>query len=202
MWSSQEMGQHYTDLPAKRAYILQTITDEEERFHRTLHNGLRIVDDLMARMRVEGRTEIDGQEAFFLWDTFGFPIDLTRDVAQDNGFTVDEAGFRMALAEQKEKSRATAVEKVGPDLAIYAEVLQQLKDSGVVDTRRRPLSHLRKPGRNRNQRGRADRRRAGGDERQRGRPGRDRAARNRLLCGNGRPGQRYGRNLLLARKPG
>ncbi len=130
----EEMGQHYTDLPAKRAYILQTITDEEERFHRTLHNGLRIIDDLMARVLVEGRTEIDGQEAFFLWDTFGFPIDLTRDVAQDNGLTVDEAGFRVALAEQKEKSRATAVEKVGPDLAIYAEVLQQLKEAGVVDT--------------------------------------------------------------------
>ena len=94
-----EMGGHYTDLPAKRDYILQTITDEEERFHRTLSNGLRILDELMERMAAEGRTVISGQEAFHLWDTYGFPIDLTRDVAQDNGLTVDEATFRTTLAE-------------------------------------------------------------------------------------------------------
>jgi alanyl-tRNA synthetase len=129
----QEMGGHYTDLPAKRDYILQNITDEEERFQRALINGLRIMDDLMERMAREGRTEISGNEAFHLWDTYGFPIDLTRDVAQDNGLAVDEAGFRAALAEQKEKSRATAVEKIGPDVAIYAEVLQKLKAAGVVE---------------------------------------------------------------------
>ncbi len=128
-----EMGGHYTDLPAKRDYILQTITDEEERFHRTLNNGLGILDDLMARMRAEGRSEISGEEAFHLWDTFGFPIDLTRDVAQDNGLTVDEGGFRTTLAEAKERSRATAVEKVGQDVQVYADVLQELKDAGVVE---------------------------------------------------------------------
>jgi alanyl-tRNA synthetase len=128
-----EMGQHYTDLPAKRAYILQTITDEEERFHRTLNNGLRILDDLMEQMRQEQRTVISGPEAFHLWDTLGFPIDLTRDVAQDNGLTVDEIGFRTALEEAKEKSRATAVERVGQDVAVYGQVLQQLKEQGIVD---------------------------------------------------------------------
>ena len=128
-----EMGGHYTDLPAKRDYILQTITDEEERFHRTLNNGLRILDELMERMAAEGRTVISGQEAFSLWDTYGFPIDLTRDVAQDNGLTVDEAGFRTTLAEAKDRSRATAVEKVGQDVSVYAEVLQQLKDKGIVE---------------------------------------------------------------------
>ena len=128
-----EMGGHYTDLPAKRDYILQTITDEEERFHRTLNNGLGILDDLMARMQTEGRSEISGQEAFHLWDTFGFPVDLTRDVAKDNGLSVDETGFRTTLAEAKERSRATAVEKVGQDVAVYAEVLQQLKSAGVVE---------------------------------------------------------------------
>ncbi|MBW7884048.1 MAG: alanine--tRNA ligase [Caldilineaceae bacterium] len=126
------MGGHYTDLPAKRDYIVQTITDEEERFHRTLSNGLRILDEMMDEMRSVGRTQITGQEAFFLWDTFGFPIDLTRDVAQDNGFSVDEAGFERALAEQKEKSRATAVEKVGPDVSAYAEVLRKLQADGLI----------------------------------------------------------------------
>ena len=129
----EEMGEHYTDLPAKRDYILLTITDEEERFHRTLTNGLRILDEVMERMRAEGRTVVAGQEAFHLWDTYGFPIDLTRDVVQDNGFAVDESGFRAALADQKERSRATAVEKVGPDVAIYAETLRTLQERGVVD---------------------------------------------------------------------
>lgn len=129
----QEMGGHYTDLIAKREYIMQTITEEEERFHRTLVNGLRILDDLMSEMRDEGRTRISGQEAFFLWDTFGFPLDLTRDVAQDNGFTIDESGFRAALAAQKEKSRATAVEKQGEDVSTYAEVFRRLQEQGVID---------------------------------------------------------------------
>ncbi|MFO7635051.1 MAG: alanine--tRNA ligase [Caldilinea sp.] len=129
----QEMGGHYTDLLAKRDYIMQTITKEEERFHRTLVNGLRILDDLITQMRAEGRTQITGQEAFFLWDTFGFPVDLTRDVAQDNGLTIDEDGFRTALAEQKEKSRATAVEKIGQDVLTYAEAFRKLQDQGVID---------------------------------------------------------------------
>jgi alanyl-tRNA synthetase len=128
-----EMGGHYTDLPAKQEYILQVITNEEERFHRTLTNGLRILDDLMESMRAAGQTVISGQDAFHLWDTFGFPVDLTRDVAQDNGFTIDEASFRQLLAEQKEKSRATAVEKVGPDVAVYSTEFQRLKDEGVID---------------------------------------------------------------------
>lgn len=129
----QEMGGHYTDLIPKRDYIMQTITDEEERFHRTLNNGLRILDEIMERMRAEERTQISGQEAFFLWDTFGFPIDLTRDVAKDNGFTVDEEGFRKALAEQKEKSRATAIEKVAPDVKPYVEHFRKLQEQGVID---------------------------------------------------------------------
>jgi alanyl-tRNA synthetase len=129
----QEMGSHYSDLLAKRDYIMQTITEEEERFHRTLVNGLRILDDLMEEMRSEGRTQISGQEAFFLWDTFGFPLDLTRDIAQDNGLTIDEAGFRTALTAQKEKSRTTAVEKLGQDVSTYADHFRKLQEQGVID---------------------------------------------------------------------
>ncbi len=128
-----EMGLHYTDLIAKRAYILQTITEEEERFHRTLVNGLRILDNLMAKMREEGRTEITGKDAFFLWDTYGFPVDLTRDVAQDNGFTIDEIGFRAALAEQKQRSQETAVEVAAAEVAVYAEHLGKLRDAGIIE---------------------------------------------------------------------
>ena len=127
-----EMGSHYTDLPGKRDYILQSITEEEERFHRTLRTGLRIMDELMADLRGKGETTIPGVEAFHLWDTYGFPVDLTRDIAQDNGLTIDEAAFAAALAEQKERSRAGAVEKIGRDVSHYAALLRRLQAEGLV----------------------------------------------------------------------
>jgi alanyl-tRNA synthetase len=126
------MGSHYTDLRTKRDYILQNITEEEERFQRTLTTGLGLLDELMARLRNQGSTVIPGIDAFHLWDTYGFPIDLTRDVAQERGFTIDEAAFRTALNEQKERSRANMVEKTGLDLSSYATVLGNLQAQGVV----------------------------------------------------------------------
>ncbi len=79
----EQMGGHYTDLVAKQAFIAQTITEEEERFHRTLTTGLSLLDDLMDELKSEGKSEIPGESAFHLWDTFGFPVDLTRDVAAE-----------------------------------------------------------------------------------------------------------------------
>jgi alanyl-tRNA synthetase len=128
----EEMGGHYTDLPKKRDFILQTITAEEERFHRTLSTGLAMLDDLMARLKSSGSTVIPGNEAFHLWDTYGFPIDLTNDVAMESGFTVDESGFRVALAEAKQRSRASAQDKGMQDVSVYAEVLRDLQSEGVV----------------------------------------------------------------------
>ena len=128
----EQMGSHYTDLPKKRDFILQTVTAEEERFQRTLSTGLAILDELMERLKAEGSTVISGEEAFHLWDTYGFPIDLTRDIASDAGFTVDEAGFRLALAEQKEKSRASAQDKSVQDVEVYADVLRNLQSQGIV----------------------------------------------------------------------
>ena len=87
----------------------------------------------MARMREEGRTDITGKDAFFLWDTYGFPVDLTRDVAQDNGLTIDEAGFRTALAEQKQRSQDTAVEVAAAEVAVYAEHFSKLRDAGIIE---------------------------------------------------------------------
>jgi alanyl-tRNA synthetase len=128
----EQMGGHYTDLPKKRNFILQTITDEEERFHRTLSTGLALLDDLMTRLKNAGSSVIPGDEAFHLWDTYGFPIDLTRDVAAEAGFTVDESGFRVALAEQKQKSRANALDKTVQDVSLYAELLRNLQSQGIV----------------------------------------------------------------------
>ena len=127
-----EMGDHYTDLPKRRDFILQTITDEEERFHRTLSLGLGLLDDLMDRLRQEQSSTIPGAQAFFLWDTYGFPLDLTRDIAAEAGFDVDETGFRTALAEQKEKSRAGAQEKIAQDVSVYGRLLANLQAQGIV----------------------------------------------------------------------
>ncbi|MEZ4862969.1 MAG: alanine--tRNA ligase [Caldilineaceae bacterium] len=128
----EQMGGHYTDLLGKRDFILQTITDEEERFQRTLNTGLMLLDELMAELREQGKTVIPGEDAFRLWDTYGFPIDLTRDVVGDHGFTIDEAGFRQALAEAKERSRETAQEKTGVDVAVYGDLLARLKQAQIV----------------------------------------------------------------------
>lgn len=128
----EEMGEHYTDLPKKRDFILETITAEEERFHRTLSTGLAMLDDLMARLKADGSAVIPGDEAFHLWDTYGFPIDLTNDVALEAGFTVDESGFRVALAEAKQKSRANAQNKSVQDVSLYADVLHELQGKGII----------------------------------------------------------------------
>ena len=125
-------GHHYTDLPAKRDFILSTITAEEERFQRTLNTGLARLDDLMGELRAKGIDTIPGPDAFFLWDTYGFPLDLTRDVAEENGFTIDEAGFQQALQEQKEKSRAASSMTAGEDVSVYSELLRNLQEAGIV----------------------------------------------------------------------
>jgi len=125
-----EMGGHYTDLLAKRDFILEAITQEEERFQHTLNIGLKLLDGLMAELKAKGETEIPGERAFFLWDTYGFPIDITRDVAEENGFTVDEAGYKAAMAAQKERSRATAQAKLAEDITVYGQLLDQLKAEG------------------------------------------------------------------------
>ena len=128
-----EYGDHYTDLPAKRDFILQTVTAEEERFQRTLNTGLALLDEIIQRLRDAGETVIPGDEAFRLWGTYGFPVDITRDVAQEQGFSVDEAGFQAALAEDRAKSKASAIAHLPADLSVYGQLLQALQDKGNLD---------------------------------------------------------------------
>lgn len=128
-----EYGEHYTDLPAKQNFILQTVTAEEERFQRTLNTGLAILDEIIERLQAAGETVIPGDEAFRLWGTYGFPVDITRDVAQEQGFSVDEAGFRAALAEDRAKSKASAIAHLPADLSVYGQLFQELQDKGRLD---------------------------------------------------------------------
>lgn len=128
-----EYGEHYTDLPAKQNFILQTVTAEEERFQRTLNTGLAILDEIIERLQAAGETVIPGEEAFRLWGTYGFPVDITRDVAQEQGFSVDEAGFRAALAEDRARSKASAIAHLPADLSVYGHLFQQLQDKASLD---------------------------------------------------------------------
>ena len=128
-----EMGSHYTDLPAKQDFILTTITAEEERFQRTLSTGLNLLDSLIEKLRTQGTTVIPGADAFFLWDTYGFPLDLTRDVAEESGFTIDEEGYQSALERQKAVSRATVVDHSAPEVEVYATLLEEMKREKLVD---------------------------------------------------------------------
>jgi alanyl-tRNA synthetase len=100
------MGHHYQELVERQDFICEVITREEERFLATLNIGLARLDELMARLNTDGETVIPGDEAFRLYDSFGFPFELTRDAAHEKGFGVDEGGFRQAMAEQKERSRS------------------------------------------------------------------------------------------------
>jgi alanyl-tRNA synthetase len=100
------MGGHYGELRQRADLIRDAITQEEERFLATLSTGLARIDALADRLQAEGARVIPGEEAFRLYDTYGFPLELTRDAAADLGLEVDEEGFRAAMAAQRERARA------------------------------------------------------------------------------------------------
>lgn len=100
------MGVYYGEVVEKREFIEKVIRTEEERFHETLSDGLAILADLCEKASKEGKSEIGGSDAFKLYDTYGFPFDLTEDYASEKGMTVDRAGFDRSMEEQRERARA------------------------------------------------------------------------------------------------
>ncbi|WP_372635899.1 alanine--tRNA ligase [Cohnella sp.] len=104
------MGVYYPEVLEKREFIEKVIRTEEERFHETLSDGLTILADLCAKARAEGRSEITGPDAFKLYDTYGFPLDLTEDYATEQGMTVDREGFDKSMQEQRDRARAARQE--------------------------------------------------------------------------------------------
>ena len=147
----------YTELSAKRDYILKVIVLEEERFGATIDAGLGILTSLVDAAKAEGKTVLSGADTFKLYDTFGFPVDLTREIAEENGLSVDEDAFGALMSEQKQRARAArgnvsgwadnsksvlenlpATEFVGyvasPDEArCEAKLLAIITDEGLVD---------------------------------------------------------------------
>ena len=128
----ENMGGHYRELVDRREHILYTITDEEKRFHRTLDLGLSKLDEVLAANRA-GRV-VPGADAFRLYDTFGLSVEITKDVALERGYTVDEPGYQAAMAEQREKAAAaTRFEGEAASLEVYQAFKQKLVDQGVLN---------------------------------------------------------------------
>lgn len=104
------MGAYYPEVVEKREFIEKVIRTEEERFHETLSDGLDMLSSIIAGLKKEGGTVIGGQDAFRLYDTYGFPFDLTEDFAAENGFTVDRAGFDSEMEAQRSRARSARQE--------------------------------------------------------------------------------------------
>ena len=106
-----EMGDAFPELKAQQTLITKVINEEEDSFLRTLDKGIQLLDKAMADLKAQGKTELDGVQAFRLFDTYGFPLDLTELICRENGFTVDEKQFDVEMQKQKERARnAAAVE--------------------------------------------------------------------------------------------
>jgi len=102
---AQQMGTAYPELPARQAQIERILRAEEEQFSRTLDQGMRILDEAIAQLN---GTCIGGETLFQLYDTYGFPLDLTADIARERGLQIDSAGFEVAMQAQRERARAAS----------------------------------------------------------------------------------------------
>ncbi|MDP2338832.1 MAG: alanine--tRNA ligase [Bacteroidota bacterium] len=105
------MGDAFPELISQQGLIENVIREEEESFLRTLETGIRLLDELVAKAKAAGKTEISGDNAFTLYDTFGFPFDLTSLILREKGLSVDEIGFNAGMEKQKERSRNAAVQE-------------------------------------------------------------------------------------------
>ena len=104
----QEMGEAYPELPAQRELIGRVMKEEEDSFLRTLEKGINMLQTAMDHLKAEGKTQLDGVQAFRLFDTYGFPLDLTELICREHGFTVDEQQFDAEMQKQKDRARNAA----------------------------------------------------------------------------------------------
>lgn len=123
----ENYGEAYPDLVKNKQKIINTIKKEEERFAKTLDRGYKMLDEF-----INDEKDIDGESAFKLYDTFGFPFELTKEIAEEQGLKVDEAGFKAAMQEQKERAKAaTAKISVTGDMK-YAKIEKEVGSTDFV----------------------------------------------------------------------
>ena len=112
------------ELEEKKEMILKVISEEENKFNRTIDQGLTILEDLEAAMKEEGKTTLDGADAFKLYDTYGFPLDLTKEILEEKGFDVDEEGFKENMEAQRQAARKArkTTNYMGADVTVYQSI--------------------------------------------------------------------------------
>lgn len=125
-----KMGQVYPELKQRRGHILRTLTNEEGRFARTLDGALERLDSILEELGSSGKGEISGETAFELHATYGLPLEITRDVAQEQGFSVDEDGFRAARAQHALASGSGAFDRYVTEAGVYDKLFADLVESG------------------------------------------------------------------------
>jgi len=126
------MKEPYPELIGNRSFIKNLVKSEEEKFIKTLRKGLEILYDIIQKAKKEGRNHITGKEAFLLYDTYGFPVDLLEDIARDNGFGVDIAEYYKLLEEQKERARASWKSQAKEIKPVYLELKNKLPENVFV----------------------------------------------------------------------
>lgn len=122
------LGDVFPDVLPRREFITRTIQGEEHRFHQTIERGLELLDQSFETLTEEKSTQLEGKRAFELYDTFGFPLDLTEMLARERGFTVDDVGFEQSMEAQRSRGRAAWEARGGTkdeEISIYAEVLKE-----------------------------------------------------------------------------
>ncbi len=114
----------YPELEEKKEFIFNVLTKEEEQFNKTIDQGLHILGEMEGKMQQEGKKELSGEDAFKLYDTYGFPLDLTKEILEEKGYTIDEAGFAAAMEKQRTKARIArgTSNYMGADATVYDEI--------------------------------------------------------------------------------
>ncbi len=128
------MSHVFPELEKRREFILTTIRQEELRFLKTLDAGLARLDEVIAQVKARGERVIPGRDVFRLYDTFGLALEIVRDVAEENGLVVDEAGFQAAMEEQRARARAAEMfEEIDEEsLRVYRDLLDSLQKKGLL----------------------------------------------------------------------
>ena len=114
----------YPELEEKQVMILKVLSEEEDKFNKTIDHGMNILAEMEAEITAKNETVLSGADAFKLYDTYGFPLDLTIEILEEKSFTVDEEGFQAAMKEQKDKARATrkTTNYMGADVTVYQSI--------------------------------------------------------------------------------
>ena len=114
----------YPELEEKKVMIFKVLTEEEDKFNKTIDQGLAILSDMEEEMKKGGSDTLSGADAFKLYDTYGFPLDLTKEILEERSFQVDEEGFAACMKEQKEKARKArkATNYMGADVTVYQSI--------------------------------------------------------------------------------